>query len=255
MPKPSSIEQSSTEASTAAPEPTAADAIRASLERFVVRKIERSAIKNADYNPRVISDSAKRRLKAGIKKLGILGPIIWNRRTGNIVGGHQRIGIMDKLQGKDAGDYEVTVAEVDLSETEEIEANLLLNNAAAMGEFDIVKLEPLLKIPDLNLEATGWDRADIFRIFGSDKVVLDEALPDAASEDAAEKTAEAVKAVSEQYRKNVEAAHARNNDQFFIVVVFESAADRLDFTEALGLDDNRYQSGKVMRELFLDRDK
>ena len=231
----------------------------ATIERYVVRKIPRSAIKNAEYNPRVISEGAKRRLKAGIKSLGLLGPIIWNKRSGNIVGGHKRMEITDKLVGPDAGDdYEVTVAEVDLDEHEEVEANLLLNNAAAMGEFDIVKLEPLLKMPNLNLDATGWDRADIYRIFGSDKMVLpaEQAGPsegDAAADAAAEKTAEAVRATAEEYRKNVAASHARNNDQFFMVVVFESAADRADFTGQLGLDDNRYQSGKVLRELFAER--
>jgi ParB-like chromosome segregation protein Spo0J len=50
----------------------------------------RSKIHNAPYNPRFITDEAKRKLKGSIKRNGLLAPPTWNIRTGNIVGGHQR---------------------------------------------------------------------------------------------------------------------------------------------------------------------
>lgn len=211
---------------------------RSQLERFEVMVIERGQVKNAAYNPRTISADARRRLKAGIKKKGILQPIVWNKRTGNIVGGHQRVSIMDQLQGTQA--YELTVAAVDLPEKEEVEANLLLNNAAAMGEFDLQKLEELIKLPELDIEATGWDRADIYRLFGSDKA-LAEMEPEKAQE-----VAESIKQTAEDYERSMAAAADRDSNDFYMVLVFKSYAERKAFCEDWGLEDNRYQSGQAL---------
>ena len=107
------------------------------LERYEMATIKRSEIKGAEYNPRKIGDAERSRLRKGIKKLGLLGPIIWNRRTGILVSGHQRLSIMDKLVGKeetlpDGKDYLIQVAAVDMNEIEEKAANLLLNKQNAI---------------------------------------------------------------------------------------------------------------------------
>jgi ParB-like chromosome segregation protein Spo0J len=217
-------------------EDEAAASIKASIERFEAVEIDRSQIQNADYNPRTITDAAKRRLRAGIKKLGLLQPIVWNRRTGNIVGGHQRIAIVDKLEG--GKPYRLTVAAVDLNEKQEREANLLLNNAAAMGEFDLSRLEAVIKTPDLDLEAAGWDHADIYRLFGTDEAIS--SLPE---EDAA-KVADSIRQAAAKHDEAIKQARERDSCDFFLVVVCESYAERKALTDRLGLDDNRYQSGR-----------
>ena len=56
-----------------------------------------SELNPADYNPRQISESSRNALIESIKKFGITVPILWNKQTGNIVGGHQRYFILQEL--------------------------------------------------------------------------------------------------------------------------------------------------------------
>ena len=50
------------------------------------------------------------------------------------VGGHQRIDIIDEMMKNK--EYFLDVLKVNLSEKEEIELNVVLNNAEAQGKFD-----------------------------------------------------------------------------------------------------------------------
>ena len=62
-------------------------------------ELNRSAIHFADYNPRKLSDESRKTLKRGIKKFGLVGGIVVNKRTGlTVVSGHQRLSVMDELQ-------------------------------------------------------------------------------------------------------------------------------------------------------------
>ena len=61
-------------------------------------ELNRSAIHFADYNPRKLSDESRKTLKRGIKKFGIVGGIVVNKRAGlTVVSGHQRLAVMDEL--------------------------------------------------------------------------------------------------------------------------------------------------------------
>lgn len=42
------------------------------------REIRRSDINFADYNPRKITQEARKSLKANLKRVGLLGGIVWN---------------------------------------------------------------------------------------------------------------------------------------------------------------------------------
>ena len=71
----------------------------------------------AKYNPRVDlqpGDPEYEKLKRSIKEFGYVEPIIWNKRTGNVVGGHQRLKIL-----KSEGHKEVKVSVVDLDDNKE----------------------------------------------------------------------------------------------------------------------------------------
>lgn len=85
----------------------------------------------ADYNPRKISPKAMEGLKKSLAEFGAVQPIVVNERTGNIVGGHQRVKAMAAL-----GQVETTVIVVDLSLTREKALNVALNNPHISGEFD-----------------------------------------------------------------------------------------------------------------------
>lgn len=104
------------------------------LEAFDTQVIHRSALTEADYNPRKISDSAKKKIKKFMKSNGLWSPLIWNQRTGRLVSGHQRLAAMDSLMG--TGDYNLTVAAVDVDEKTEVSGNVFMNNQSAMGEWD-----------------------------------------------------------------------------------------------------------------------
>src|SRR5690606_28999715 len=113
-----------------------------------VGEINRSEINLASYNPRKISDNARKLLKANIKRLGVMGGIVWNERTGNLVGGHQKLSILDELQKYDPqtkeNDYLIRVEKVSLDDKEEKEQNIFLNNKNAQGEFDKDILKDLI---------------------------------------------------------------------------------------------------------------
>lgn len=68
----------------------------------------------APANPRTISDDARRKLRDNLKRVGLLQPLVWNRRSGNLVSGHQRLSQMDDLMG--TANYHLTVAVVDLDD-------------------------------------------------------------------------------------------------------------------------------------------
>lgn len=112
-----------------------------SYQRFTPQVITRAGIRNAPYNPRRITEDARARLKAKIEVVGLVNTFVWNRRTGNLVGGHQRLSILDELEGNQ--DYTLTVSVVDVDEREEKELNVFLNNTATMGDWDAVELGKL----------------------------------------------------------------------------------------------------------------
>jgi len=104
------------------------------IEKYTIKSVSRSEINPADYNPRKISEENKKKIKASIKKYGLVQPIIVNKTTGNVVGGNQRLSIMDELNKFE--DYQLTIAEIECSKKDEIKLNIFLNNQSAAGEYD-----------------------------------------------------------------------------------------------------------------------
>ncbi|MGD9547802.1 MAG: site-specific DNA-methyltransferase [Candidatus Krumholzibacteriia bacterium] len=84
----------------------------------------------APYNPRRIHSEALAGLRQGIEKFGLVEPVVWNKRSGRVVGGHQRLKVLQAM-----GEAETQVVVVDLDEIEERALNVALNNPAIAGEF------------------------------------------------------------------------------------------------------------------------
>lgn len=127
-------------------------------------ELRRSQIRFADYNPRTLDEEAKKSLKRGIKKFGLVGGVTVNKRTGfTVVSGHQRLTVMDELQKYDPktmeNDYKVRVDVTDVDEKMEKELNILLNNPNAQGRWDYEKLAQL--IPDIDYKDAGLTDADL----------------------------------------------------------------------------------------------
>lgn len=130
-----------------------------------VVELNRSAIQLASYNPRLITEEGKKALKRIIKKYGLVGGIVANKRDGKIilVSGHQRITVMDELQKYDRNthenDYKLRVDVITVDEKTEKELNIAMNNPNAQGQWDRDKLAEM--IPDIDYKDVGLSEADL----------------------------------------------------------------------------------------------
>lgn len=122
-----------------------------------IRTLSVSKINPAPYNPRVElkpGDPRYEKLKASMNKFGCVEPLVWNERTGNLVGGHQRLNVLIN-----EGMEKVRVSVVDLSLEDEKALNLALNKI--QGEWDEEKLADLLaeltSDPEFDLDLTGFE--------------------------------------------------------------------------------------------------
>lgn len=80
-------------------------------------------------NARKIQPRQLDALRASIREFGLVQPIIWNSRSGYVVGGHQRLRIMSE-----DGETEADVIVVDLDDAREEALRLVLNNPGAQGK-------------------------------------------------------------------------------------------------------------------------
>ena len=123
-------------------------------------ELSRSVIRFADYNPRKLSDESRKTLKRGIKKFGLVGGIVVNKRTGlTVVSGHQRLSVMDELQKFPDNDYRIRVDVIDVDEQQEKELNILMNNPNAQGTWDFDALARI--VPDIDWKDAGLTDADL----------------------------------------------------------------------------------------------
>lgn len=127
------------------------------------KEVKRSSINFANYNPRRITEEARKKLKANLKRVGLLGGIVWNETTGNLVSGHQRVSVIDEVNKYDPGtqenDYLLRVEVVHLDEKSEKEQNLFMNNRSVQGEFDDEMLKKMFDGIDYTL--AGFDDFDL----------------------------------------------------------------------------------------------
>jgi len=125
-----------------------------------IEKISINKLKAAAYNPRKTlkpGDTEYEKLKRSITEFGYVEPVVWNRTTGNVVGGHQRLTVL-----KDLGQTEVDCVIVELDEKHEKALNVALNKI--QGEWDKDKLAELLTELDgseFDVSLTGFDAAEI----------------------------------------------------------------------------------------------
>ena len=127
-----------------------ADGRRAGVE---IRTMRISEILPAELNPRTISASAFSGLSGSLKRFGYVEPMVWNRRSGRLVSGHQRLRALSE-QGFSRADVSV----VDLSPEEESALLLTMNNPHIQGEFtaDVSELLAKLDPGKLDLGEVGF---------------------------------------------------------------------------------------------------
>ncbi len=118
----------------------------------------------ADYNPRKDLQEADKEyqdIKSGILEYGLVIPLIMNKRTGNLVNGHQRLKVL-----KDLGWTEVEVSIVDMDEKKEKALNLALSRID--GDFDNKALTTVMaeiRAAGIDPMTLGFTKSEVEKMF------------------------------------------------------------------------------------------
>lgn len=234
------------------------------INRSVPREVVRSQITFADYNPRRISEDARKTLRKGLKTFGLVGGIVVNEKEDGsllLVSGHQRLTEMDGLQGYPKKDYSVRVEVVHLSNKQEKELNILLNNPSAQGEWDNEQLSRLL--PSIDTEVAGLTEADLAflqpptipeDVTGDDMagfVDLQTLRTDKQEPDPARYESEKAR-LSEEKRKTQEKANAEAlNNSAYLCLSFSDFVHKKEFCARFGIPPmETYISGEDFGEII-----
>lgn len=233
----------------------------------------------ADYNPRVISEATRQELGRTMKRFGDLGGIVYNLRTGRLIGGHQRTANMPKNlvlrypRGEDPDEHgniwaEVTHQEqtwpvrvVDWPEQKEKAANLAANAIWLQGDTDAEAFAEVLKDVDLSdvelspLEVeqmlTGHVEDDVLEAILGRPAAADEAQePEVVQEDldalqAVREAGDAQRGVVDNYRDTAAGGRIRREMQkqdkgdCWVAVVFQDEERVAQFKQALGYPANQ----------------
>lgn len=120
---------------------------------MIIETKKLSDLKPAPYNPRTSNKKQEKNLKESLSKFGLVEPIIFNKRTGYIVGGHFRVRELKKL-----GYESVNCVIVDLSEDDERELNVRLNANTGAWDFDLLANEWIIEdLVEWGLEGIPFD--------------------------------------------------------------------------------------------------
>lgn len=124
--------------------------------------IKRSQIRLNPCNPKRHTDKQIAKQKANLKKVGFLGGIVWNRRTGNLIDGHRRVMALDIINHYDgeSHDYDIKVEACDLSEKEEKSQLTYMALGNTKADYALVAEY----ISDVDYDLAGLDNYDIQQI-------------------------------------------------------------------------------------------
>ena len=191
-------------------------------QKFEFATINRSDIKNAEYNPRIMDKETKKRLKNNLKDNGLISAITWNKRSGNIVSGHARIAQLDALEKNK--DYSLDVCVVDVDSKTEAKLNVLMNNPSQMGEWDLDKLAEMTEEFDLSFDEMGFSKLDVDFMFDGD-----ERFTEMFETPEAQEVKQGLEAVKEARQAGNERMQDKNDIGFYTIIVFEDSKARENF--------------------------
>ena len=228
-----------------------------SLKKFfssTIVEVKRSEIHPADYNPRKIDEQGKRMLKRSMKQFGVVGGIIVNSQTGNtIVGGHQKVAILDEMYKYPDNDYSLRVEMISVDRKTEKTLNIALNNGNISGQWDYDALARL--VPDIDYKDAGLTDADL-NMIGCDFLLqteeenslagaLEEMMQPVTEQKEAEKAARQLeraekvahmKDVKQQVKEQAQETAA--NMDAYLMLSFDTWEAKTAFCERFGYDPN-----------------
>ncbi len=147
------------------------------MRQMEIQKLPKEKLNPAVYNPRVDlqpGDAEYEKLLRSVEEFGYVEPVIWNKRTGNIVGGNQRFKVLTQL-----GFEEIDSVVVDLDEYREKALNVALNKIS--GEWDISKLYDVvteIQQGGLDPTLTGYEVPEIDKMYQQVQRVRGEIVED-----------------------------------------------------------------------------
>lgn len=239
-----------------------------SLKKFfssTIVEVKRSEIHPADYNPRKIDEQGKRMLKRSMKQFGVVGGIIVNSQTGNtIVGGHQKVAILDEMYKYPDNDYSLRVEMISVDRKTEKTLNIALNNGNISDSWDYDALARL--VPDIDYKDAGLTDADL-NMIGCDFLLqteeenslagaLEEMMQPVTERKEAEKAARQLeraekvahmKDVKQQVKE--QARETAANMDAYLMLSFDTWEAKAAFCERFGYDPNmKFIKGEVFDE-------
>ena len=217
---------------------------KSKFQNFEMETINRRSIKNADYNPRYMGEKEKKKLRAALKENGLVSALTWNKRTGNLVGGHQRLEQLDALEKSD--DYDLTVCVIDVDEKQEAKLNVQLNNPSMQGEWDLDKLAEMTDMFDISLDDMGFSEADATFMFDGDERFTELfETPEAADEK------DKIKQLREKRERGKQEMEEDNLNMPMVTIVFEDHAARNEFMKEIHVEPHeRYITVQQVRRLM-----
>lgn len=253
-----------------------------SLKKFfssTIVEVKRSEIHPADYNPRKIDEQGKRMLKRSMKQFGVVGGIIVNSQTGNtIVGGHQKVAILDEMYKYPDNDYSLRVEMISVDRKTEKTINIALNNGNISGSWDFDALARI--VPDIDYKDAGLTDADL-NMIGVDFLLQTEKESSIADElvnmmspvveqreaEKAERKAErdVAKAAQEEADRAAKVAHMKDVKQqvkesaqkqaqdmdAYLMLSFDTFEAKAAFCERFGYDPyTKFVKGEVFDEVI-----
>lgn len=213
--------------------------------------IKRSQISFAPYNPRKKNKKVVEALKRNFKRVGFLGGIQWNATTGNLIGGHKRTEALDLIHGYDGTsetDYDIKVEKIELTEKQEKEQNIFLNNKRVQGEMDYEMMSVLVQ--EIDIDEAGLEQYDIDLIetlvpdfsFGKNEDIKTEI------EDL--RTPQEKKQDIKDLKKNIKSNIGESHLASYFCVTFKNYNEKAEFLEGIGISgDDIYITG----EKFISR--
>ena len=230
------------------------------LKQSETRIIKRSKINLNPINPKRHSDERVKLQKKNLQKVGFLGGIVWNEKSGNLIDGHRRIKAMDlhyKYDGTSSTDYNVKVEVVNLDDKAEKEQLTYMAVGNTKPDIDLIADY----INDIDYSDVGLSEAelnDILSISGIDDIRLSDSLDNLLSSPVKEskrldRTDEEKKAHMKEVKQQVKAVAKERqlNEEAYIMLSFSSYEAKADFCDLLGIStDEKFDKGEGVLKLI-----
>lgn len=235
------------------------------LKQSETRDIKRSEINLNPVNPKRHTEEAVKLQKKNLKKVGFLGGIVWNERTGNLIDGHRRVMAMDllyKYDGTSETDYTLKVEAVNLDEKQEKEQLTYMAVGNTKADFDLIARYA----PDIDLSDVGLGTEDLASItsligtadldipdIGAELFNFDGEESDEEPKPEPQKTQEEkTQHVKDMKRQTEEKAEERAKDEAaYCTLSFSNYDNYMAFIELVGaMEGDRYIKGEKVLEMI-----